>query len=378
MTAASLPSATQTKKTSYLELFFDLVFVFAITQLAGTLHDDHTASGWGHAALLLWLVWWAWSQFTWAGNAIDLENRPTRIAMLAVTGLMLVAAVGIPDTFGTEAAWFAVPYAAVRFSGLAMYWFGLRGDQDHRRALLTYLPLASVSPLLVLLGGLLAQSTRPWIWTAAVLVDVASALLAGRGEFRIAPGHFAERHALIVIIALGESVIAVGITASGLAPSAELVMAVALGFAVIASMWWTYFDWVSREAEERLAEETDHRQRSSLARDLYTFGHLPIVAGSVVFAVAVEEVIAHPGESLPVFGLTAMAVGLVLFLIGFLFGNARAGSGLLTERLVAAVVIVLVVVGLGPHVSALALLAVLAALLVGTSTVETIRLRNVT
>lgn len=209
-------------------------------------------------------------------------------------------------------------------------------------------------------------------------MDVASALLAGRGEFRIAPGHFAERHALIVIIALGESVIAVGITASGLAPSAELVMAVALGFAVIASMWWTYFDWVSREAEERLAEETDHRQRSSLARDLYTFGHLPIVAGSVVFAVAVEEVIAHPGESLPVFGLTAMAVGLVLFLIGFLFGNARAGSGLLTERLVAAVVIVLVVVGLGPHVSALALLAVLAALLVGTSTVETIRLRNVT
>ncbi|MCE7882340.1 MAG: hypothetical protein DYH08_00475 [Actinobacteria bacterium ATB1] len=146
MTAASLPSATQTKKTSYLELFFDLVFVFAITQLAGTLHDDHTASGWGHAALLLWLVWWAWSQFTWAGNAIDVENRPTRIAMLAVTGLMLVAAVGIPDTFGTEAAWFAVPYAAVRFSGLAMYWFGLRGDQDHRRALLTSSPSRRSAP----------------------------------------------------------------------------------------------------------------------------------------------------------------------------------------------------------------------------------------
>lgn len=209
-------------------------------------------------------------------------------------------------------------------------------------------------------------------------MDVASALLAGRGEFRIAPGHFAERHALIVIIALGESVIAVGITASGLAPSAKLVTAVALGFAVIASMWWTYFDWVSRAAEECLAGETDHRQRSSLARDLYTFGHLPIVAGSVVFAVAVEEVIAHPEESLPVFGLTAMAVGLALFLIGFLFGNARAGSGLLTERLVAAVVVVLVVVALGPDVSALTLLAVMAVLLVATSTVETLRLRNVT
>ncbi len=123
------------KRVGFLELFFDLVFVFAITQLVGLLHDDHTAVGWARAGLLLWLVWWAWSQYTWAGNAIDLDRRPTRFAVLAVTGAMLLAATAMPVAYSDQALWFAVPYSTVRLAGLALYWYGLRGDPDHRRAL---------------------------------------------------------------------------------------------------------------------------------------------------------------------------------------------------------------------------------------------------
>lgn len=354
------PLAATAKRTSYLELFFDLVFVFAITQLAGMLHDDHTARGWGHAAIMAWLVWWAWSQYTWAGNAIDLDRRPTRVALLAVTGVTLLAAAAIPAAFEGEGLWFAVPYAVIRGSGLALYWFGLRDEPEHQAALRTFLPIAVIAPVLVLVGGAAPEGIRPWFWLAAVAVDVASALNAGSGEFRISPLHFAERHALIVIIALGESVIAVGATASGLEPTAALVACALAGFTVVATMWWAYFDWVHGATESRLAAAADGRERSNLARGLFTFGYFPIVVGTVVFAVGVEEALLHPTAVLEPFGQVAIAVGLTTFLGGFVIGNARATRTLLTERLVAIPVVLAAVVLLGGEVSALALLAALA------------------
>ena len=371
MTSVTATSAE--KRTSYLELFFDLVFVFAITQLASMIHADHSARGWVRAAIMVWLVWWAWSQYTWAGNAIDLERRPVRVAMLVVSAVTLCAAIAIPDAFADNGLWFAVPYAAVRFAGLALYWGGVRHDPVQRAALRTYLPVASIGPTLVLIGGLAGSGLRPWIWGAAMSVDVASVAAAGRGEFHVAPGHFAERHALIVIIALGESVVAVGVTASDLEPTVALIATAAFGFLIACALWWDYFDRLQGSAEARLEAEPDHRRRGHLARDLFTLGHLPLLAGTVLFAVGVEEAIVHPGDPLVPFGRLALGVGLASFLLGFVATEVRATGDLLVERLVTTGVVVALIVGVGGRVSALVLLALLAIAVGMAASIETAR-----
>jgi low temperature requirement protein LtrA len=371
MTASAAAAAE--KRTSYLELFFDLVFVFAITQLAGMLHADHTARGWVHAGIMAWLVWWAWSQYTWAGNAIDLDRRSVRIVVLAVSGTTLLAAIAIPDAFAYDGLWFAIPYAVIRFAGLALYWGGLRHDPAHRAALRTYLPIASIGPTLVLLGGWAGTDVRPWIWAAAMVVDVASVAAAGRGEFRIAPGHFAERHALIVIIALGESIVAVGATATDLGPSIEVFATAMLGFVIACALWWDYFDRLHGSAEARLVAEPDHRRRSNLARDLFTLGHFPLLIGTVLFAVGVEEAIVHPGAPLEPFGRLAVGSGLALFLLGFVVTEIRATGNLLVERLATAGTSVAIVAAVGGRVSALALLGLLALTVGAAAALETLR-----
>ncbi|GIU90360.1 MAG: hypothetical protein KatS3mg010_1459 [Acidimicrobiia bacterium] len=357
------------KRVGFLELFFDLVFVFAVTQLVGLLHGDHTSAGWGRAALMMWLVWWAWSQYTWAGNAIDLERRTTRLALLVATGAMLVAAAAIPTAFDGGGLWFAVPYAAVRLLGLACYWFGLRDEPAHRSALRTYLPIAVSSPVLILAAGGSDPAVRTAVWCLAIIVDIASAFAAGRGEFRVDPGHFAERHGLIVIIALGESVIATGSTATDVGLDGAVIALLAVGFVAVAGLWWAYFDWVHHAAETRLATEPDHRRRSNLARDLFTFGHLPIVAGTVVFAAAVEEALLHPTEPLGSFAATALAVGPALVLAGFVVGNFRATGRVLHARL-AGVVAVPIVAAAGSRISALAGTTAAAATIVAVTAVE--------
>lgn len=376
MTASETAGATPVpseKRTSYLELFFDLVFVFAITQIVASLHTDHTAQGWARAALVLWLMWWAWSQFTWAGTAIDLERRRVRLAMLAVTGLALLAGVAIPDAFAEDGAWFAVPYALVRFAGLGLQWFGLRHDPAARAALASYTPIAVVSPAVVLAGGLLPLEWRSLVWAAAVLVDLLSVIAAGRGEFRVAPGHFAERHALITIIALGESIIAVGATADGLEPSLRILGVAGVGFTIIAAMWWLYFDRSQRWDEERLVLERDGVRQGRLARDLYTLGHLPVIGGTVVFAAGVEEVVLHADEPMDAFTRWAIAGGLALFLVGLVLGELRARATVPTARIAAAAAVPLIVVLAGPTLPAPATLGLVALALALTATAETLR-----
>jgi low temperature requirement protein LtrA len=364
------------KKTGYLELFFDLVFVFAVTQLVTVLHDDHGLTGWRNTVLLAWLVWWAWSQFAWAGNAIDLDRRITRVGVLGITGVTLVVAAAIPESTGPDGGLrFALPYAAVRLSGLALYWAGLRHDPEHRAALRSYLPIAAVSPLVVLIGGALDTDARPWVWLVAVAVDIASAIAGGRGEFRVAPRHFAERHALIVIIALGESIVGIGATVAESPLTAKVVAVVTGAFVILGVQWWGYFDWVQAAAEHRLASEGDLRRRGRLARDLFTFGHFPIVLGSVIVAYGLEEAVAHPSDHLEAAARWSIGAGLALFYAGFLAGNARAVGGVLVERALALVAVAVVTTALGPSVSAVALLTILAATLVVLATLETRRSR---
>lgn len=347
------------KRVDFLELFFDLVFVFAVTQLVTLLHGDHSATGWLHAALALWLVWWAWSQFAWAGNAIDLSRTPVRLAVLAVTMTMLGSAAALPDAFGDDTAWFTLPYVAVRLAGLALYWFGLAGQPRHRAALRSYLPIALVSPVLVAFGALPDVDERVALWCLAAAVDVASVAAAGRGEFHVEPHHFAERHGLIVIIALGESVIAIGATAADAGLTGSVVAVALASFAAVAALWWCYFDRLHAVLERRLVDEVDHRRRGHLARDVFTLLHLPIVAGVVLFAAA-EEAVVHPADEPDAFTLVALAAGVSLFLAGTGLARWRSTTRLPTIRAVALVTVVATVL-LSRDVAATLVVALVAA-----------------
>jgi len=368
----NLPTNRGAKRVGFLELFFDLVFVFAVTQLVSVLHGDHSGGGWGRAAIMAWLIWWAWSQYAWTGNAVDFERRATRIWVLAATGTMLAAAVTIPHAFtpGPDGLAFAVPYATVRFIGLGLYWVGLSGDPAHQAALRTYIPIQLVSPLLVVAGGVAGGGWRVGLWTLAIAIDVLSVAAAGRGEFRVDPSHFAERHGLIVIIALGESVIATGATASEAGITREVGLLLTVAFVAVSGLWWCYFDWFHAAVETRLSGEPDHRRRANLARDLFTLGHLPIVAGTVVFAAAIEEALAHPTEKLDSFGVAALAVGPGLYLAGFLAANLRATGRLLTARALGVVGVVAAAILGGNTLTAIGAVAAVTVVILAIAAVE--------
>lgn len=363
MTETSSSDAVHTdrdeKRTSYVELFFDLVFVFAITQLSGLLKHRHDAAGWAHAGLMIWMVWWAWSLYTWAGNAIDVQRRWVRLAMLVVTACTLFFAQAMPQAFASQGEQFAVAYAVVRLSGLALYWWGLRDRPDQRVALWTFLPISATAAAVILIGGFVNESARPWVWLIAVVIDFSSALAAGRGEFDIAPAHFAERHALFIIIALGESIVSVGVASSGLDPTAIRYFATGSAFVVIASMWWAYFDWVNEAAERHLAN-TSAAFRGRVARDLFTYLHLVFIAGTVLFAVGVEGAIAEPLQPFEPFRRWAVGVGIVMYLMGFVLSHARAVHRVLIGRSIGTVLVAGVVAAFGAHLDAVWLLVVLA------------------
>jgi len=293
------------------------------------------------------------------------------VSLLAITGCTLFMAQFIPTAFGDRGRQFAVAYALVRLAGLGLYWAGLHDRADERTALWTFLPYSACGAVLVLVGGFVPVGGRPWVWLVAAAVDASSTFAAGRGEFHVRPAHFAERHALFVIIALGESIVSVGVAGSreDLDPTAVRYLAAAAAIVVIASLWWAYFDWL-REASERTLEETPQATRGRLARDLYTLGHVTIVAGTVVFAVGVEAAVAEPLRPFTSFGRWAVGGGIVLYLLGFVFAHARANHALLLERLVGAALVGVFVGVAGRRVDAVWVLVVLAAINVALSASE--------
>lgn len=337
--AESGDHADDDRRTGYLELFFDLVYVYAITQVTTLLGADLSAAGFLRSGLVLALIWWAWSINTWAANAVSLRRAGPQVAVLLAGGGAFFVAQAIPDAFAGGGAWFATAYLGVRLLVLAFYWFGLSAEEDHRAALLTFAPGAALSPIVVLVGGFVDQPARQWIWSAALAIDLAAALNAGRGAFHINAAHFAERYALIIIVALGEAVVAIGLATGTVERDAGFFFAVVATLALAGLLWWGYFGWVAEAAEAGLRSRSVHA-RGVIARDLYTFFHFPMVAGIVVVAVAAKKVVAHPGEPLPDGALVALGLGLALFLSGFVAGRLRAQGTWAVERLAAIVGIV--------------------------------------
>jgi len=375
LTAHPETPAEGERRTSYLELFFDLVFVFALTQVASLLLADPSAAGFLRAALVFGLIWWAWGGYAWMTNAIDIESTGVRLLFLLATAASFFMALAVPHAYGSQGAWFVVPYVVVRMLQLALYIWGLRGDHDHQAAIIKLAPWFFVAPLVALVGGLVDDPLRSWLWALSLAIDVGGALAVGTAGFRISPSHFAERYALFVIIALGESIVAIGVAVEDLDRDFTFAVAVAIAFAGAATLWWSYFDYAALAAERGLHRAPPHL-RGPFARDVFSIFHYPIVLGITFFAVAAKKTLAHPSEPLSSAGRAALGLGVALYLLGFVLARYRSIRRVAWERLLGAVGALVAVVVLR-DLHALWLLALVVAVLAAATAVESARLHEI-
>lgn len=343
------------QSVTFVELFFDLVFVFAITQVVGLLHDGLDARHIGQAVLVFWLVWWAWTQFTWALNAANTTHPGVQLATLVATGVAFFLAVSLPGAFGERALWFAVPYLLVRAIGLTQYARVAMVTGPGQWAAVATFSTLSLGGLGAVLGGAIAGgTTQYWLWGLAILLDVVAAGVAGRaGGWGLHPGHFVERHGLIVIIALGESIIVAAASLSDLAWDASTLAVGVLAVAVTGGLWWTYFVR-AKPRLERALESLEGAQLSETARDAFSLMHFPMLCGVIAYAVAAEAALAHAHEPLPTATRIALGVGLLLFVGGMAVVTRRVTGHWLLRRIAIVAVTaptVIAVDGFSPLVS---------------------------
>src|SRR5206468_1363783 len=243
-----------------LELFFDLVVVFAITQVTSFLSHSPTWGGFLRGLLLLGALWWAWSAYAWLTNTLDPEEGAVRLAVLAAVAAMLVVSLAAPGAFGPDGVIFGVAYLVLRALHVVLFAIAGRGDRDLFRAVVRILPPATLAPALLVVAGFLHGSGQLALWGAALAIDYLGPVVGHMRGWRVSPEHFVERFGLIVIIALGESIVAIGVGAAGLPLKGDVIAAALLGIAVAACLWWSYFDWVVYVSQARLSEATGPRR----------------------------------------------------------------------------------------------------------------------
>jgi low temperature requirement protein LtrA len=348
-----------------LELFFDLVFVFAITQVTSLLADDPTWSGVLRGMLVLAALWWAWEAYAWLTSAMDVDEGGVRLTMLASIGTMLVVALAVPGAFADDAVLFGAAYLLVRLLHLVLSAIVGRDDPDRRGALLRFAPTAIFGASLLVLAGFLEGDERIAVWVVALAIDYLGPAVIGVGRgWRVAPEHFAERHGLIILIALGESIIAIGVGA-GFVLGTGVIVGAALGIVVVSALWWLYFDVAAIFARRRLMQARGlelHR----LALHSYGYLHLPMVAGVVLFALGLKTTLGRVGETLDTVPAVALCGGAALYLFGHIAFLFRTTGRVFRRRTVGAMVLLaLVPAAIAiPALAALALVSAVCALVV--------------
>lgn len=340
------------RRATNLELFLDLVFVFTVTQVTSFIAHDLTWAGLGKGLLLAWLAWWQWTAFTWAGSAVDLEaNSRARVMVLCMVPAVLVMAITAPQSFTTQPIWFAGAYLLVQLWVLAIQWADARKDPGRISTFFRYAPFAAIAPAVLFAGAFVHPPTRIIVWTIAAVMLVISALLGGRSTARwaVEPTHFSERHALFVIISLGEVLVAIG--ANGAARSAgpgldaESVAAIVIAVSVACGIWWTYFALVPRVFETAL--ERSIESRGQMARNVGSFGHFPLICAIVGYAIVAEHVVNDPGAPLGVAMRVALGEIGVLMYGSLLWIQWTVMRRLSPEKLLAVPTIVLIAVASG-------------------------------
>jgi low temperature requirement protein LtrA len=363
------------QRVTPLELFFDRVFVFAITQVTGFLSRDPTWGGLLRGLLLLGALWWAWAAYAWLTNTLNPEEGAVRLVVFGSIAAMLIVSLATPNAFSTDGVVFGVAYFIVRALHLALYAIAGRGDRELLRAILRLAPFAILAPTMLVVAGFLKGGPQLAVWGVALAVDYLGPAVVGhmRG-WRVSPEHFVERHGLVVIIALGESIVAIGVGAAGVPLEIGVIVAALLGIAVVSAIWWSYFDWVIFIAQARLAETTG-AQRATLARDLYSYLHLPMVAGIVLFALGMKTTLADVDTPLPTIPAVGLCGGLALYLLAHVALRLRIGGGLGHGRPVATILLI-GLIPLAMAVPALAALALVAAICAALIAYEAIRYRE--
>jgi len=324
------------QRVSPLELFFDLVFVFAFTQVTTVLSSNPTWSGLEHALLLLTALWWAWAAYAWLTNTVDPGEGLVWGTMLVASGAMFVGALAVPEAFGGHGVVFGVAFLIVALMQLALYALAARGDSDLLLAILRVAPSSIVGATLIAVAGFVHGGLKPVLWLIALAVGFFAPLVARPSGWRLHPAHFVERHGLIVIIAIGESLVAIGLGVRHGGLGAEEIVAAVLGFAVAASFWLAYFDFFTIRAQQLLADRSG-LQQIALARDTYTYLHLPMVVGIVLFAFAVKTTLGDVHAELSIVPALALCGGPALYLFAYVGLRFRVSGSIRGGRFVAAI-----------------------------------------
>jgi len=348
-----------------LELFFDLVFVFAITQVTRLLSNEPTWPGVLRAMLVLAAVWWAWTLYAWLTSTIDVDEGGVRLTMLAATTAMLGVALAVPGAFGADARLFGVAYLVVRLLHFVLSWIVAREDHVRRGVLIRFAPTAFIGASLILLAGFLDGRVRIGFWLVALAIDYLGPIVIGIGRgWHLAPAHFAERHGLIVLIALGESIIAIGVGA-GFQLTTGVIVAAALGMVVVAALWWLYFDVAAIFARRRLTHARG-LERARIARDAYSYLHLPMIAGIVLFALGLKTTLHHVGTALDTVPAVGLCAGAALYLLAHIAFLWRTTGRVFRRRTIGAVLLfaIIPVATTVPALAALALVSGICSLVV--------------
>ena len=346
---------------SPLELFFDLVFVLAITQCTALMASEPTWAGIGRGLLVLGLLWWSWVGYAWLTSVMDPDEGPVRFVLFAAMAALLVASLCVPEAYGELGLIFAVSYGVVRAAHIALFVLASRDDPGLRHSVAGLAASTAVGVAVLVVGSQFGGSTQTALWAAALVFDMAGPLVIDASGWRLVPGHFAERHGLIVIVALGESIVAIGVGA-GAGVDGGVIAAAVLGMAVACALWWAYFDVSAPAATRRLAETEPVPVRNRLARDGYSYLHLPMVAAIVLVALGMKATLAHVGDPLEWETAAALVGGVALYLLAHVAFKLRVVGVLSRHRLVAAVLL-LAFVPVAHRLEPLVTVGVVAALL---------------
>jgi len=354
-----------------LELFFDLVFVLALTQCTALIAATPTWLGLVKGMAVLGVLWWSWVGYAWLTSVVDPEEGAVRLVIFGAMAALLVAALSVPGAFGGDAVLFASAYAVVRGAHILLFVLASREDSALRRSVTGLAASTGVGVGLLLAAAFTGGVLRGSLWGLALLLDMGGPFLFGAEGWRLVPGHFAERHGAIIIIALGESIVAIGVGAkAGLGLGA--VVAAVLGTAVAACLWWLYFDVVALVAARRLARAAEGRERNEIARDSYSYLHYPMVAGIALVAVGMKKTLAHVDDSLTIVTASAMLGGTAIYLLAHVAFRLRNIGTVNKQRLVCACLL-LALLPAAVELPALATLALLAGVLAALISYETLR-----
>lgn len=320
-----------------LELFFDLVFVLALTQCTAFIAADPSWEGLAKAVLILGILWWAWVGYAWLTSVIDPEEGAVRIIFFVAMAAFLVAAICVPEAFDDLGLTIAVAYGVVRVCHILLFVIASENDPELRKSVVGLAISTAIGVALLATAAALDGVAQGALWAVALLLDAGGPYFFGSGGWKLQPEHFAERHGLILIIALGESIVAIGAGVQ-YGVTAGVIAAAVIGVGIAAAQWWAYFDLSAIASSRRLASITDQRERNELARDSYSYIHFFMVAGIVLVALGLKKTIGYTDEPLKEVPAFALFGGAAIYLLGLVAFRWRHIHSFAHRRFVAAVI----------------------------------------